>query len=228
MIGLIGKKLGMTQVLKEDEGRVPLSVIEAGPCYVVGMRTSAKEGYEAVQLGFGKSKRTTKPLQGVFKRARVEPLAHVFEFRIAESQSDSLTMTNPAQEKGEGKTDSAIGYELGQKVGVEIFKEGDHVDVTGWSKGKGFQGVVKRHGYSGGPKTHGAMTGRRPGSIGASTTPGRVIKGKGLPGRMGGKRITVKNLRILKVNPERNLILVRGAIPGAIRGIVLIKKSRNH
>jgi large subunit ribosomal protein L3 len=214
MIGLIGKKIGMTQALKEDEGRVPLSVIEAGPCYVVGMRTSDKEGYEAVQLGFGESKRTTKPLQGVFKRARVKPLAHVFEFRISDSQSDSRA--------------TAVGFELGQKVGVEIFKEGDYVDVTGWSKGRGFQGVFKRYGYAGGPKTHGGMTGRRPGSIGASTTPGRVIKGKGLPGRMGGKRITVKNLRILKVDPERNLILVKGAIPGSIRGIVLIKKAKSH
>ena len=205
MLGLIGRKIGMTQNLKEDEGATPLTVIEAGPCFVVGKRTVEQDGYESVQLGFGEKKRVTKPLEGFFKKSRVKPLAHVFEFRT----------------KREGQT--FISVKLGQKIGVEIFQKGDRVDVTGWSKGKGFQGVVKRHGYSGGPKSHGSMQGRIPGSIGCSTTPGRVIKGKGLPGRMGGKRKTVKNLKVLMVDPERNLLLVKGAVPGSRRGILLIK-----
>lgn len=205
MLGLIGRKIGMTQNLREDEGATPLTVIEAGPCFVVGKRTVEQDGYESVQLGFGEKKKVTKPLEGFFKKSRVKPLAHVFEFRP----------------KRGGQTFMSV--KLGQKIGVEIFQKGDRVDVTGWSKGKGFQGVVKRHGYSGGPKSHGSMSGRIPGSIGCSTTPGRVIKGKGLPGRMGGKRKTVKNLKVLMVDPERNLLLVKGAVPGSRRGLLLIK-----
>ena len=205
---LIGRKIGMSRSLREVEGDIPLTVIEAGSCFVVGKRTQERDGYEAVQLGFGEKKRVTKPLEGFFKKVGVKNLSHVFEFRSKGGEQAFMSVTP------------------GQKVGVDIFKEGDRVNVTGWSKGRGFQGVVKRHGYSGGPQTHGSMTGRRPGSIGCSATPGRVIKGKGLPGRMGGKRITVRNLQVLKVYPERNLLLVKGAVPGAVRGILLIKKKQ--
>jgi len=206
MIGLIGRKVGMSQILHEEEGAIPITVIEAGPCYVLGKRTLEKDGYLAVQVGFGKKKRASKPLEGFFKNAHVDTLAHVIEFRSMRGNKEE------------------ISYEPGQKIGVDLFKEGDLVDVTGWAKGRGFQGVVKKHGYSGGPKSHGSMSGRVPGSIGTSTTPGRVIKGKGLPGRMGGNRVTVKNLKVLRVDPGRNLLMVKGAVPGAIRGIVIIKK----
>ena len=206
MIGLIGRKVGMSQILHEEEGAIPITVIEAGPCYVLGKRTLEKDGYLAVQVGFGKKKRASKPLEGFFKNAHVDPLAHVIEFRSMRGNKEE------------------ISYEPGQKIGVDLFKEGDLVDVTGWAKGRGFQGVVKKHGYSGGPKSHGSMSGRVPGSIGTSTTPGRVIKGKGLHGRMGGNRVTVKNLKVLRVDPGRNLLMVKGAVPGAIRGIVIIKK----
>jgi large subunit ribosomal protein L3 len=204
-VGLIGKKIGMTQVF-DQEGKVcPVTVVEAGPCPVVQKKTREKEGYEALQLGFeslAKPKRLTRPVRGHFERAQVPFTRHLREIRV----------------------DSAEGFSVGQTLTVEIFREGDQVVVTGISKGKGFQGGVKRWGYLGGPETHGSMFHRAPGSIGASSFPSRVFKGHHMPGRMGGDRVTVKGLRVIKVLPEKNLLLISGCIPGANGGIVIVRK----
>jgi len=202
MEGLIGQKIGMTQLLAEQKA-LPATVIKAGPCYVVGIRTKEKDGYEAVLLAYGDRKRLNKPMAGVFRRASVEPKGRIAEFRV----------------------DDPKGFELGQRVTVEIFKEGEKVDITGWSKGRGFTGVVKRHGFSGGPLTHGSMSHDVPGSIGASANPSRVVKGKKLPGRMGGDRITTRNLEVIKVDKDQDLIVVKGSVAGARRGYLFIKKS---
>ena len=197
----------MTQNLREDEGATPLTVIEAGPCFVVGKRTVEQDGYESVQLGVGEKKRGTKPLEGFFKKSRVKPLAHVFEFRP----------------KRGGQT--FISVKLGQKIGVEIFQKGDRVDVIGWSKGRGFQGVVKRHKFKGGEKAHGSKHGREPGSIGQSAFPSRVIKGRKLPGQMGNKPVTIQNLRVLKVDKENHLLALRGPVPGTEGGYLIIRTA---
>ncbi len=203
MKGLIGQKIGMTQILIEQKA-IPATVIKAGPCYVVGMRTRENDGYSAVQLAFGERKRVSRPMSGVFKRASVAPQARIAEFQAGDSES----------------------LKLGQKVTVGIFKEGEKVDIAGWSKGRGFTGVVKRHGFSGGPAGHGSMSHDVPGSIGASTSPGRVLKGKKLPGRMGGDRVTVKNLEVLKVDEAQNVLIVKGSVAGPRRGYLFITRSR--
>ena len=202
--GLIGRKLGMTQVFSID-GAIPVTAIEAGPCTVIQKKNKEKDGYDALQLGFGrkKAKNVTKPLQGHFKKADRGLFSVLREFRV-ESTDD---------------------YEVGNELKVDMFEVGDYVDVIGISKGRGFAGTVKRHGFGGGRKTHGSMFHRAPGSIGASADPSRVFKGKKLPGQMGNKRITVQNLQICSVRPEKNLLLIRGAIPGCTNGIVLIKNS---
>ena len=202
MEGLIGQKIGMTQLLTEQKA-LPATVIKAGPCYVVGIRTKEKDGYEAVVLAYGERKHANRPMEGVFKKASVSPKALVAEFR----------------------TDDIEGFKLGQEVTVDIFKEGEKVNVTGWSKGKGFTGVVKRHGFSGGPDGHGSMSHKVPGSIGASANPSRVVKGKKLPGRMGGKRVTSRNLEVIKINKDDGLIVVKGPVAGARRGYLFINKS---
>jgi large subunit ribosomal protein L3 len=202
MEGMIGQKIGMTQLLIEHRA-LPATVIKAGPCYVVGKRTREKDGYEAVLLAYGDRKRATKPMEGVFKKASVEPKALVAEFKM----------------------DDVKNLELGQEVTVEIFKEGEKVNVTGWSKGRGFTGVVKRHGFSGGPDGHGSMSHKVPGSIGASANPSRVVKGKKLPGRMGGERVTTRNLEVIKIDKEEGLIVVKGSVAGARRGYLFINKS---
>src|SRR5499425_2747452 len=205
--GLIGRKVGMTQVFADDGSQVPVTVIEAGPCTVIGIRTTESHGYDALQLGFGvKKKNVSKPAAGLFKKVNVAPMQVVREVRLE-------------------KTEKLQGYQVGQALTVEMFAPGELVDVVGITKGKGFQGGVKRHGWYGGDATHGSMFHRAPGSIGASSDPSRVWPGHHLPGRMGGDRRTVLNLPVVRVIPEQNLILLRGAIPGAKGGLVLVRKS---
>ena len=194
--GLIGRKMGMTQVFGEDGNHIPVTVIQAGPCTVVGIRTQAAHGYDALQLGFeAKRKNVTKPQAGLFKKANVAPVRVLREVRLE-------------------KTEKVQGYAVGQAVTVEMFAPGELVDVVGVTKGRGFQGGVKRHNWRGGEATHGSMFHRAPGSIGASSDPSRVWPGHHLPGRMGGEQRTVLNLSVARVMPEQNLLLVRGAVPG--------------
>ncbi|MEC4890168.1 MAG: 50S ribosomal protein L3 [Nitrospira sp.] len=201
--GLLGKKLGMTQVF--DESRLtPVTVIEAGPCRVVTVKTKERDGYEAVQLAFGevKERKLSKAQLGHLKKNDAPATKTLREF----------------------KADGEVT--VGQSVTVGIFKKGDWVDVIGVSKGKGFQGVVKRHHYAGGPESHGSMFHRAPGSIGASSFPSRVWKGKTLPGHMGAERVTAQRLKVIESRPEENLLFVRGAIPGATNGLIVVRKSK--
>jgi large subunit ribosomal protein L3 len=209
MKGLIGKKIGMTQIFDENGLAVPVTLIEAGPCYVTQIRNPEKDGYNAVQLGFEevKPKRLTGGQLGHLKNNELPPLRFLREFRVKEPQVNE-----------------------GDKLAVgDVFAVGEQVDVVGTSKGKGFQGVVKRHGFRGGPKTHGQSDRQRaPGSVGAGTSPGRVFKGKRMPGHMGFERVTIHNLRVEYVDADRNLLGVRGAIPGAKGGVVMIKEARKQ
>ncbi len=198
MKGILGKKLGMSQIYDKERRSIPVTLIQAGPCFV----TQIKE--KSIQLGFGSTKRIKKPLKGHLVKAKVNPVRILKEISIS---------------KGEE-------YILGQELKVNIFKEGDYLDITGISKGKGFAGVMKRWGFAGGPASHGSTSHRRVGSIGSgSAYPSRVLKGKKMPGRMGRDRITVQNLKIMKVEPEKNLLLVKGAIPGARGGYLIIKEA---
>lgn len=204
MAGLIGKKVGMTRIFNEEGVQVPVTVIEAGPCPVVGVRRAEEDGYQAIQLGYGakKEKRTSAGEAGHAAKAGLEAAPRLLrEFR-----------TNGEE------------YEVGQELTVEQFEAGDRIKVTGRSKGRGFQGVVKRHGFSGRPSSHGHPMSRNPGSLGPGTDPSRVIKGKKLPGRMGGDRKTIRNLQVVRVDGERNLLFVKGGVPGARDGYVLISK----
>ena len=205
MSGLIGRKIGMTSIFDENGKNVPCTVIEAGPCVVTQVRTEEVDGYSALQLGFDDKaeKRTTKAEQGHFKKAGASPKKKVVEFRDFEGE-----------------------FKLGDTIGVDIFVEGEFVDVIGTSKGKGFQGVVKRHGFAGvGQATHGQHNRlRAPGSIGAASTPSKVVKGLRMAGRMGGERVAVQNLKVLKVVPEKSLIVVKGAIPGHKNAYVTVEK----
>ena len=204
MPGLIGKKIGMTSVFSADGKNMPCTVIEAGPCVVTQIKTIEKDGYEAVQLGFQekKDKHTNKPQAGHFKAAGVAPQRHLVEFNEFDKK-----------------------LKLGDQVTVEVFEVNSFVDVVGTSKGKGFQGVVKRHGFSGVKESsHGQKHQRVPGSIGASSDPSRVIKGLRMAGRMGGDRVTIHNLQVLKVILEHNLLMVKGSVPGAKGSIVIINK----
>ena len=206
--GIIGIKLGMTQVFAADGTSVPCTVLQAGPCVVVQRRTAQKDGYEAIQLGlveFVKPQRINRPMTGHFKKAGVPPLRLLREFRLEA----------PADET-----------KVGDRVLVDGFAPGEVVDVTGVSKGKGFAGGVKRWHYRGGDETHGSMHHRAPGGIGASSFPSRVWKGQHFPGHMGHERVTVKNLRVVKVDSEENLLLVRGAVPGPAGGYLLIRKAK--
>ena len=204
MLGLIGRKLGMTQIFLDDGSAVPVTVVEAGPCNVVDVRTAEKDGYRAVQLGWGdvKEHRLTKPELGHLKTRGSKPVKFLREFR---TDRDDI--------------------KPGDTFDVELFEVGSKVDVIGTSIGRGFQGVVKRHGFSGGPASHGSKTGNLPGSIGCSASPSRVLKGRKLPGHMGNRRVTVRNLRIVRVDKERNLVLLRGAIPGAVNGLVMVRQG---
>ena len=202
--GIIGKKIGMTRVFRDNGVSVPVTAIEAGPCAVIQVKTAAKEGYDAVQLGFGQPKRLKSPEKGHLKECG--EFRYLREFRVDESE-----------------------VKVGDKVDVSLFKPGDLIDVTGLSKGKGFAGVVKRHGFAGGPKTHGQSDRHRhPGAIGSTTTPGRVWKGMRMAGRMGGERVTVRHLEVFRADPERNLLLVKGAVPGIRNGLLLIRKSKEN
>jgi len=206
--GIIGIKLGMTRVFADDGAAVPCTVVQAGPCVVVQRRTKQADGYDAVQLGFVefvKPQRISKPMTGHFKKANVAPLRMLREIRLDESADDS---------------------KAGDRVLVDRFAPGEFVDVTGVSKGKGFQGGVKRWHFRGGDATHGSMFHRAPGGIGASSFPSRVWPGQHFPGHMGHERKTVKNLRVVKIDTEENLLLVRGAVPGPTGCYLLIRKSR--
>ncbi|MBI4202594.1 MAG: 50S ribosomal protein L3 [Chloroflexi bacterium] len=203
-IGLLGKKLGMTQVFLDDGTAESVTVLEAGPCTITQVKTKAKDGYEAVQLGFGETRRLSKPEEGHLKRAGGK-FPHLKEF--------------PASD--------AVAVQVGQKVDASIFKAGDLVDVTGITKGRGYAGVVKRHGFKGGPKTHGQSDRQRaPGSIGSGTTPGKVIKGLRMSGHYGVEQVTVRNIKVVRVDPQRNLLLLRGAVPGASRGVVTVRHAK--
>ena len=200
-MGLLGKKIGMTRVYNEMGSVIPVTVIEAGPCKVLQVKSESNDGYNAIQVGFGekRAKRITKPLAGHFRKADTEGFYNIREFRIQ----------NPED------------YQIGQDINIsELFKTGDVIDVQGVSKGKGFQGVMKRHGFSGGPGGHGSKFHRRPGSIGMSAWPGRVVKGKKLPGRMGTDTVLKKNVLIVDVRDDENIILVKGPVPGAKQGLL--------
>lgn len=204
MTGILGKKLGMTQIF-DDQGRaLPVTVVQAGPCGVVQVKTRERDGYEAVQVGFDeirKEKRVTMPMKGVFKKAGLSSYRILREFPLDDAK-------------------------VGEMITVERFQKGDLISVTGVSKGKGFQGVMKRHNYAGGPASHGSMFYRAPGSIGASSFPSRVWKMTGLPGHMGDERTTVRNLRVVEVRADQNLLLILGAVPGARGTYLEIRKER--
>ena len=204
--GIIGRKVGMTQVFADDGKAIPVTVIEAGPCVVVQRRSVQKEGYSAVQLGLverRKIKRITKPMKGHFAKAGLPPCRVLREIRIEDSAE----------------------VKVGDKVSVELFAPGDAISVTGVSKGKGFQGVIKRHKFHGGAATHGSMFHRAPGSIGASAFPSRVLKGMRAAGHMGSEQVTLKNVHVVRVDAENNVLLVRGSIPGASGGYLVIRKA---
>ena len=201
--GMVGRKLGMTQVFDERGVVYPVTVIECGPNVVTQIKTQGTDGYEAVQLGFGLSKRLNKPEQGHRRASGFQ------SHRLREVRADSLD-----------------GLEVGQQIKVDTFAEGELIDVTGTSKGRGFQGGMKRHGFKGGPATHGQSDrARAPGSIGSSATPGHVFKGMKMAGHMGDERVTVQNLTVVRVDTERNLLLVRGSVPGHTKGLVVIKNA---
>lgn len=200
---VMGRKLGMTQIFRDNGKAEAVTVVEAGPCVVVQVKTEAKESYNAAQLGFGRAKKLKSPQRGHLKE--LGDFKYLREFRL----------------------DDTEGIKVGDSVDVSLFQAGDLVDVTGISKGKGFAGTVKRYGFAGGPKTHGQSDRHRaPGSIGAGTSPGRVFKGTRMSGHMGNERVTIRKLEVLKTDPERNLLLIRGAVPGAKNGLLLIGKSR--
>lgn len=234
MLGLIGKKIGMTQLFADDGSVVPVTAIEAGPCPIVQVKTEERDGYRAVQLGFGRKKprRSRKPQLGHAARAGLDYVPAITrEFRLsgddalAEDPHSPAPATPATEAETEGDADAAPGLRVGQALTVAIFDAGERVKVTGYDKGRGFQGVVKRHGFRGRPKTHGHPSIRIPGSVGPGTDPSRVIKGRRMAGRMGGSRKTVRNLRVVRVDPERNLVFVRGSVPGARNGWVFIGKQ---
>ena len=202
---ILGRKIGMTQVFAENGLVIPVTVVEAGPCVVVQKKTNEKDGYEAIQVGFGevKPKHTTKPVMGHFEKAGVTIKKVLREFRF----------------------EDVSAYEVGSEIKADIFAAGDKVDVSGMSKGKGYQGPIKRHGQSRGPMAHGSKYHRGVGSMGAATSPGRVFKGKKMAGHMGHENVTVQNLEIVRADAEKNLILVKGALPGPKGSLVCIKES---
>ncbi|MDW7712077.1 MAG: 50S ribosomal protein L3 [Deferrisomatales bacterium] len=203
--GILGRKLGMTQIFVGGEELIPVTVVQAGPCTVIQKKTRDTDGYDAIQIGFEETKphRATRPSLGHFKKAGSVPLRILREIRV-ENSSD---------------------YEVGQVLKADMFQPGDRVDVIGVSKGKGFQGVMKRHGFGGGRASHGSMFHRRPGAIGAHEAPGKVFKGKKLAGQMGNRRVTVQNLQVVEVDPDRNLIMIRGALPGAKHGALMLRNA---
>ncbi len=211
MKGILGRKVGMTQVIREDGEVVPVTVIEAGPCYVTQVRTEERDGYRAVQLGYEETKRKhlTQGQLGHLEKHELPPLRHLREFR-------------------QGGSDKRE-YTVGEEIKADVFELGERVDVVGISKGRGFAGVVKRHGFAGGPATHGQSDRlRAPGSIGACASPGRVWKGMRMPGHMGARRVTSQNIEVVVVDPERNLLAVSGSVPGHRGGLVQVKQTRKQ
>jgi large subunit ribosomal protein L3 len=207
--GLIGKKIGMTQIFDEKGNVAPVTIIKVGPCTVIQKKTREKDGYSALQMGFLEEKsikKPTKPVMGHFSKSGIPPVRILREFRFAEKAK----------------------IKEGDQFFVDIFQEGERVHIIGDSKGKGFAGVIKRWGFHGGKKTHGSMFHRSPGSIGASAYPSRVVKGKKMPGQMGNKRVTIKNLTVIQADKENNLLVIKGAVPGARGGYLLIKKTSYH
>lgn len=206
MFGILGKKIGMSQIFKEDGTCVPVTAIVVGPCFVVQVKAADKNGYCAIQIGFEdkKEKRTNKPQLGHFKKGTVTPKRFIREIRV----------------------DDVKEYKAGQKIEVDIFQEGDFVDIAGKSIGKGFQGGMKRWGWSGGPEAHGSMSHRRIGSVGTNTTPGRILRGHHMPGHMGNKKITVQSLEVVRVDKDNNILLVRGAVPGHKGSYLVVKKAK--
>ena len=202
--GLIGKKVGMTQIFDETGKVIPVTAIEAGPCVVAQVKTEETDGYTAIQLGFGdvKEKKVNKPEKGHFTKVNVTPKKHLREFRVNE-----------------------VEVKVGDELKADVFAAGDKIDIQGTSKGKGFQGVIKRHGQHRGPMGHGSMYHRRPGSMGPTSTPGRVFKGKKLPGHMGVQTVTIQNLEVVKVDLDKNVILVKGSVPGTKGTILKLKSS---
>ncbi len=203
--GILATKIGMTQIFNEDGVLIPVTVLQAGPCYVTQVKTVENDGYEAVQVGFGtiREKLVNKPIKGHLTKAGVGNLRFIKEFKF----------------------ENASEYELGQEIKADIFEVGDKIDVTGKSKGKGFQGAIKRHGQSRGPMTHGSKYHRHAGSNGACSDPSKVFKGKKMPGQMGAVKVTVQNLEIVRIDAEDNIILVKGAIPGPKKATVVLKES---
>ena len=203
--GIIGKKVGMTQIFDEKGNVIPVTVIEAGPCVVAQVKTVETDGYSAVQLGFGdvKEKKMNKPEKGHFAKANVANKKHLREFKLDDAQK----------------------LKVGDEIKADVFVAGDKIDVQGITKGKGFQGVIKRHGQSRGPMGHGSMYHRRPGSMGSTSTPGRVFKGKKLPGHMGVATVTIQNLDVVRVDMDKNVILVKGSVPGNKGAILKIKSA---
>ena len=202
---LIGKKVGMTQIFDEEGKVIPVTAIEVGPCTVTQIKTVEQDGYSAVQLGFGeiKEKKLTRPAKGHFTKSNITPKKYLREFKL----------------------DQASELKVGDELKADVFEIGDKVDIQGTSKGKGFQGVIKRHGQSRGPMGHGSMYHRRPGSMGPTSTPGRVFPGKKLPGHMGCLTVTIQNLEVVKIDLDKNVILVKGSVPGAKGSILKIKSS---
>ena len=202
---IIGRKVGMTQIFDEKGNVIPVTVIEAGPCSVVQVKTVETDGYDAVQLGFGsvKENKLNKPEKGHFTKVKVTPVKHLREFRLSDVSN----------------------VKVGDEIKADVFTAGETVDIQGTTKGKGFQGVIKRHGQSRGPMGHGSMYHRRPGSMGPTSTPGRVFKGKKLPGHMGVQTITIQNLDVVAVDMDKNVILVKGSVPGVKGAILKIKTS---
>lgn len=201
---ILGKKVGMTQLFGEAGELIPVTVIEAGPCYVVQKKTEETDGYTAIQIGFNEKRENlvNKPLKGHFAKAQVKPLRHLKEMAV----------------------ENIDEYQVGQELKADVFNQGEHVDIVGTSKGKGFAGGIKRHGFQRGPMAHGSKYHRRPGSLGAKG-PARVFKGRKLPGRTGGDRVTVQNLEVVRIDTERNLLIVRGAVPGPKGGLLIVKSS---
>lgn len=203
MIGLIGKKSGMSQIFKDNGSVVPVSKITAGPCPIIQIKNNDRDGYIALQLGYGVKKRMIKPLIGHLKKAKKQNIARLFEIRV----------------KDIGK------YKIGDELDVSIFKEGEKIQITGWTKGRGFAGGIKRWGWHGGPGSHGSMAHRRVGSAGPGSSPGRIWKNKTMPGRYGNEQVTVKNLEVVKVEREKHTIYIKGAVPGARNGYLLLLKE---
>jgi len=205
-LGIIGKKIGMTQVFSPDGEVIPVTVVQAGPCIVVQKKTAEKDGYSALQLGFGDKKvqKCTKPMQGHFKKTSDAASAVLREFRV----------------------EDGVSYDVGQAVTVDIFEQGELVEIIGTSKGKGFAGNIKRHGFSRGPMAHGSKFHRQVGSVGQSAWPSHVFKGKKMPGHLGNSRVTVRGLRIVDARPDENLLLIRGAVPGHKNSLIMICKTR--